>query len=114
MAKMQTGISNNYNRQNMKKEIKMTAMFSLTLLVMTMGSCSSDEVLPTTTNQEAEEWHTVKVKMNINKNEFDIGSTRAVSDGSGWESGDEIYLLFNGADGEIITGSAKYMASDSS
>lgn len=96
----------------MKKKMKMTAMFVVILLTMTLISCTSDDVLPEAPFLESEECHTVKANMNINKSEFDAGSTRAVSDGTGWKDGDIIYLLFDGSNGKSITGEAKYAASD--
>lgn len=98
----------------MKKEMKLAAMLMIALFAIVLGSCTSDELLPQVApvTQESEEWHSVDVNMNISRCDFDAGSTRAVSDGTGWKDGDVIYLLFIGSYNQYVVGDAKYIASE--
>lgn len=93
----------------MKRTMKFLATIAAAMIVCVLGSCRSDEIAPRIPEQEeGEQLHTMIVKLDIAKSEFDAVGTRSVSDGTGWKEGDVVYLLFNCADGSKVTGDAVY------
>ena len=95
------------NKKTMKK---IYFIFNISLflgLILTINSCSQ-EIAVNEPEQETGGWHSAKVKINIDRIDFDLGSgtTRAANDA--WKDGDVVYLLLTDKDGNKVQAYVRY------
>ena len=91
---------------------KICFIFNISLflgLILTINSCSQD-IAVNEPEQETGGWHSAKVKINIDRIDFDLGSgtTRAANDA--WKDGDVVYLLLTDKDGNKVQAYVRYDA----